>query len=91
MLRGMMWADNYRLFYDKERLVCMVNNTVEELCGGQAPTNVVNRGKTWDLPFKEVFDVLGCRFHRDVLDEQVDFVAGNFNGLLGDEPPMSII
>ena len=26
---------------------------------------VGSRGKTWDLPFSEVFDVLGYRFHRD--------------------------
>ena len=26
---------------------------------------VKNGGLTWDLPFKEVFGVLGCRFHRD--------------------------
>ena len=23
------------------------------------------RGKTWDMPFREVFEVLGYRFHRD--------------------------
>ena len=32
VLRGMMWADNYWLFCDnRERLVCMVNDTIEEL------------------------------------------------------------
>ena len=47
-MRGMMWANNYWLFCDnKERLVCMVNDIIEELldldmepsqnrCGGQA-------------------------------------------------------
>ena len=27
--------------------------------------SVENRGRAWDLPFVEVFDVLGYRFHRD--------------------------
>ena len=32
VLRGMMWADNYLLFCDnKEKLICMVNNIIEEL------------------------------------------------------------
>ena len=32
VLRGMMWADNYRLFSDnKERLICMLNDIIEEL------------------------------------------------------------
>ena len=32
--RGMMWADNCRLFCDnKERLICMVNDIIEELLG----------------------------------------------------------
>ena len=30
-----------------------------------ATLKVGDRGKTWDLPFTEVFDVLGSRFHRD--------------------------
>ena len=47
----MMWADNYWLFCDsREKLICMVNDFIEELfdlvwspsrnhCGGQAHTN----------------------------------------------------
>ena len=32
VLRCMMWADNYWLFFDnQERLVCMVNDTIAEL------------------------------------------------------------
>ena len=31
VLRGMMWADNYWLFCDKGRLICMVNDIVEEM------------------------------------------------------------
>ena len=32
VLRGMMWADNYWLFSDiRERLICMVNDIIEEL------------------------------------------------------------
>ena len=31
-LRGMMWADNYWLFSDnREELICMVNDIIEEL------------------------------------------------------------
>ena len=31
-LRGMMWADNYGLFSDnREKLICMVNDIIEEL------------------------------------------------------------
>ena len=31
-LRGMMWADNYWLFSDnREKLICMVNDIIEEL------------------------------------------------------------
>ena len=30
-----------------------------------ATLKVGSRGKTWDLPLREVFDVLGCRLHRD--------------------------
>ena len=30
-----------------------------------ATLRVGSRGKTWDLPFREVFDVLGYRLHRD--------------------------
>ena len=52
VLRGMMWADNCWLFCDnKERLVCMVNDIIEELleldmepswnrCGGPAHTEL---------------------------------------------------
>ena len=37
---------------------------------------VGSRGKTWDLPFSESFDVLGCRFHRDgcVSEDRKDLV-----------------
>ena len=32
VLRGMMWADNYWLFSDnRERLICMVSDIIEEL------------------------------------------------------------
>ena len=32
MFRGMMWADNYGLSSDdKDKLVCMVNDSIEEL------------------------------------------------------------
>ena len=43
-------------------------------CGGQASKHkdedtttlkVGYGGKTWDFFFREVFDVLGCRFHHD--------------------------
>ena len=48
-LRGMMWADNYWRFSDnRERLICMVNDIIEEdmespnrnRCGGQARTKM---------------------------------------------------
>ena len=50
-LRGVMWADNFWIFSeDREKLICMVNDIIEELldldmkpsrnhCGGQARTN----------------------------------------------------
>ena len=73
VLRGMMWADNYWLFRDNnERLICTVNDIIEELLDLDmepkqesmwwTSTNklrVGSRGKTLDRPFKEVFDVLG--------------------------------
>ena len=85
VLRGMMWADSYWLFCDnKERLVSIVNDIIEELLDldleskpeslwwtsthhaeEKETLKVENRGLAWDLPFKDVFEVLGCRFHRD--------------------------
>ena len=81
----MMWADNYWLFCEnKERLVCLVSDVIEELLDldtepkpeslcwtsthkqeDMATLKVGDRGKTWDLPFRQVFVVLGYRFHRD--------------------------
>ena len=35
VLRGMMWADNCWLFCDgKERLICIVNDIIEDLSRG---------------------------------------------------------
>ena len=64
-----------------EELIRMVNDIIMELvdwtrspspshCGGRVltRTRTVQRweqGQTWDLPFMEVFDVLGFRFHWD--------------------------
>ena len=81
----MLWADNNRLFCDNtERLVCMVNDIIEELlvldmepkleslswaCTYEredtTTLKVGSRGNTWDLPFREVFEILGYRYHRD--------------------------
>ena len=46
-------------------------NRKQHSCGGTSTCEdedmttlrVGGRGKTWDLPFREVFDVLGYRFH----------------------------
>ena len=78
LFRGMTWADNYWLFSDdKEKLVCMVNDIVEELPDldmepklesleeDATSLKVEGREKTWDPPFMEVFDVLGYPFRRD--------------------------
>ena len=58
----------------------MVNDIIEELLEPKLESlwwtsthqveetntlSVGNRGLAWDLPFKDVFQVLGCRFHRD--------------------------
>ena len=83
VLRGMVWADNYRLLCDnKERLICMVNDNIEELLdldmepkpeslwwtnthkGEEKITLRGSRATTWELPFREVFEVLGYRYHR---------------------------
>ena len=62
---------------EQKRLVCMVNDIREEMLDlDMEPkpeslwwTNTVKDEAvatlTWDLPFSEVFDVLGHRFHRD--------------------------
>ena len=66
---------------NKEKLVCMVNDiTGERLDLDMEPkpeslwwtstykdegAATLKRGKIWDLPSSELFDVLGCRFHRD--------------------------
>ena len=83
VLRGTRWADSYWLFCDnRERLIRMVNDTMEELLDlDEAPKQeslwwtgthkhedmktlrVGSRGKIGDLPFREVFEVLG--YHRD--------------------------
>ena len=85
VLRGMMWADNYWLSSDnRERLICMVSDIIEELMDldmepkreslwwtsthkdkEKNPLRVESRNRAWVLPFCEVFDVLGYRFHRD--------------------------
>ena len=81
VLRGMMWTESYWLFSDdKDRLVCMVNDTIQDLLDLdlepklESSTNkdedmttlkVGDSEKSLDLPFKEVFDVLGYRSHRD--------------------------
>ena len=79
VLRGTRWADSYWLFCDnRERLIRMVNDTMEELLDlDEAPKQeslwwtgthkhedmktlrVGSRGKIGDLPFREVFEVLG--------------------------------
>ena len=84
-LRGMMWADNYWLFSDnREKLICTVNDIIEELLDLDMERNpeslwwtstfkdedmrtlrVGVRDRALDLPFCEVFDVLGYRVHRD--------------------------
>ena len=35
-------------------------------CEDMTTLRVGSRGNTWDLPFREVFEVLGCRCHLDV-------------------------
>ena len=53
VLRSMMWADNYWLFcHNRHISVHMVKN-------------IIGGGKEWDLIFREVFEVLECRFQRD--------------------------
>ena len=53
VLRSMLSADNYWLFcHNRHILVHMVKNII----GGR---------NEWDLIFKEVFEVLGCRFQLD--------------------------
>ena len=77
VVRGMMWADNHWLFCDnREKLMCMVNDIIEELLDldmepkpespwwtsthkheDMTTLRVGSRGKTWDLPSREVFEV----------------------------------
>ena len=51
VLRGVMWADHYWLFcVNKGRLVCMVNDIIQELldmdrCGGQAIAKTIAMAK----------------------------------------------
>ena len=68
MLRVMMWADNYWLFcHNEERLIRMVNDIIEELldldCKDEEKNTLQmgSRTRTWELPFREVFEVLECR------------------------------
>ena len=85
LLCGMMWAGNHWLFCDnQERLVCMVNDIIDELldldmgpkpeslwwtsthkCEDMTTLRVGSGRKAWDLPFREVFEVLGYRYHRN--------------------------
>ena len=78
---GVAWndvGDRYWLFCDnRERLICMVNawtwSPSRNHCGGHVLTSmrtlttvqVGSRGRAWELPFREVFEVLGYRYHRD--------------------------
>ena len=71
-LRGMMRANKYWLFSDsREKLICMVNDLISlwwtSTCKNEnmRSSRVGVRDRAWDLPFCEVFDVLGYRFHRD--------------------------
>ena len=64
VLRGMMWADNYWLFSDnREKLIFVVNIIIWELL--DLTLRVGSGDRAWGLPFREVFDVLGYRLHRD--------------------------
>ena len=81
LFRGMRWADNYWQFSDdKEKVMCIVFCVVEELLEldmeskpeSSTPTEedvstmkVESTEKIWDMPFMEVFDVMGHRFLRD--------------------------
>ena len=85
VLRGMMWTDNYWLFCEnKKRLLCMVNDIIEELldldmepkteslwwtstCKEEEKNTlqVGCRTRVWELPLREVFKILGYRYHRD--------------------------
>ena len=80
----MMWADSYWLFIDdKETLVCMVSNIIEELLDlvvepkresswtykdEDVATLKVRRGeKTWDMPLMEVGLSCSKRWERDTI------------------------
>ena len=84
VLRSMMWADNYwKFFHNREILVHMVNDIIEELLNldmepkpetlwwtssyeeeDKLTLKVGGGGKDWDLPFREVFEVLEYLFQR---------------------------
>ena len=75
-------GENDKFCDNKERLVCMVNDIIEELLDMEPKPEthrwtstyqaeeketlkVGHWGLAWELPFKDVFGVLGCCFHRD--------------------------
>ena len=56
--------------YNKESKESLVGayraeSTSQYTAGSGRTLRVGSRGRILDLPFRENFDVLGCRFHRD--------------------------
>ena len=56
-----VWSEREQKFQNLESLRWTSTYNDEDM----ATLKVGDRGKTWDLPFREVFDILGNRFHCD--------------------------